>query len=375
MTASSWDAIVLGAGPSGSLAAYRLAQLGVRTLLVERAALPRDKLCGGWVTMAAFRAAGVDPATYPRTLQAFTGGVIYELGEDQPWKEMRGDAPVCYGIVRSEFDEYLARRAVAAGAVLRDSCNMKEIRVADPHGGPGGRSPLLELTFADGTTARAPMVLGGGGNFCPVARWIEASPPDELIVVCHEREIRVGEDGLRRATPYYGQPELFGMPDGRGYAWVVTKGPFLNIGIGLGRPAGSEDAGTDLKRAQDVFMAQLGRLGHLRDIQFPAFKGHAYKLWDSTPRRVISAGVVLIGDAAGLAANFTGEGIRPAIESGALAAEHVAAALREDDCSAERLAAYATALEERMGRRRRPMFSMTKLLHELAPSTPVEARP
>ena len=41
------DVIVAGAGPAGATAAARLAEAGVRVLLIERATLPRNKPCGG----------------------------------------------------------------------------------------------------------------------------------------------------------------------------------------------------------------------------------------------------------------------------------------------------------------------------------------
>ena len=100
--------------------------------MLERANLPRVKLCAGWVTAGAFRAAGLDPAEYPRTLQPLSGGVVFDLGDDDaPQRSTRTAAPVCYGIIRSEFDEFLARRAEAAGATLRDGCALVSMRVAD----------------------------------------------------------------------------------------------------------------------------------------------------------------------------------------------------------------------------------------------------
>ena len=83
------------------------------------------------------------------------------------------------------------------------------------------------------------------------------------------------------------------------------------------------------------------------------WRGHAYLVSDPPHRRAIDAGVMLIGDAAGLAYPQSGEGIRPAIESGLLAAATIIAA--KGRYGREQLASYERHLHERFGgRRRRP---------------------
>ena len=68
----SFDAIVVGAGPSGSTSAYLLARAGLSTLLVDRATFPRDKPCGGGITLRA-------AALLPFSLDP----VVEELVEDE----------------------------------------------------------------------------------------------------------------------------------------------------------------------------------------------------------------------------------------------------------------------------------------------------
>ena len=83
------------------------------------------------------------------------------------------------------------------------------------------------------------------------------------------------------------------------------------------------------------------------------FHGHAYLLYDHSSRKLLADGLLLVGDAAGLAYTQSGEGIRPAIESGLLAAEVIRAAA--GDYREERLQPYLRRLEQRFGKRcRRP---------------------
>jgi flavin-dependent dehydrogenase len=79
------------------------------------------------------------------------------------------------------------------------------------------------------------------------------------------------------------------------------------------------------------------------------FKGHAYLLYSHAKRPVVGDGVLIIGDAAGLAYPESGEGIRPAIESGLMAAQIIAAA--RGDYSKQRLSEYETNLSARFGER------------------------
>jgi flavin-dependent dehydrogenase len=79
-------------------------------------------------------------------------------------------------------------------------------------------------------------------------------------------------------------------------------------------------------------------------------RGHAYLLYGQAPRPLVGEAALLAGDAAGLAYPRSGEGIRPAIESGLLAAEAIAAA--RGDYGAEALEAYERRIVARFGARR-----------------------
>src|SRR5437868_4876127 len=111
------DVAVIGAGPAGSTAAYRLARAGACVLLVDKARFPRDKPCGGGITLRALRLLPfpVDPVVEDR-VDRFE----LRLGYGKRF-ERSSDAPLALMTQRRRLDHFLAEQAATAGADFRDS--------------------------------------------------------------------------------------------------------------------------------------------------------------------------------------------------------------------------------------------------------------
>ncbi len=295
------DVIVVGGGPAGATCARVLAESGVDVMLFDRARFPRDKPCAGWLTPRVFDAIGVTPAEYietGRTLQAFTAFQTSVIG--QPPVLTTFPEPVSYGIRRFEFDDYLLRRV--PGPVLQ-ATPVVSLR----------REPARWIVN-DGFAA--PVVIGAGGHFCPVSRRAHRVPP-RLVVVARQCELRLEADeacGVSSDTP-----ELYFSADLEGYGWCIRKGDYLNVGIGRRTAA-------DFRRHVAAFAAFLGATRRLpaRATDWQHWKGHAYTVAGIFERAVVD-GLVLVGDAAGLAVPESGEGIGPAIESALAAAAVIGA--------------------------------------------------
>jgi flavin-dependent dehydrogenase len=114
-------------------------------------------------------------------------------------------------------------------------------------------------------------------------------------------------------------PALFFCRDLEGYGWCVRKGDWMNVGLGRRTPEGFADH-------VRAFTRYLDATGTLERAAGPRWRGHAYLADGTGPRPLVDDGVLLVGDAAGLAYPESGEGIKPAIESGRLAAEALIAA-------------------------------------------------
>jgi geranylgeranyl reductase family protein len=305
------DAIVVGGGPGGSTAAWRLALAGLRPLVLDAAVFPRVKICAGWVTPAALADLEVDPDKYPLTIQPFDACVLEFEGKRRTtgWRR-----PASYGIIRREFDLFLLERAAAAGADVRWG-----IRVTGVSQGPDGARVETERGAFE-----APVVIGAGGHRCPVAQALGEISEREEVVVAQESETRLPAEWVERLQPFMRAPELYVEPDLRGYGWYFPKEDWVNIGIGC---TGGADG--SLPRRRESLVAALRASGRLpADLAIEPFKGHSYVVRRQAPRRLAGPRFCLVGDAAGLARDLSGEGIGPAIKSGRLAAEAVVAFLR-----------------------------------------------
>jgi flavin-dependent dehydrogenase len=327
--------VVVGGGPAGSSLAFALRGSALRVVVLDRRRFPRDKTCAGWITPQVLSALRVDPEIYAkeRVLQPIHGFRVRRIGDREA--TARSPQVVSYGIRRCELDHFLLERCEA------------ELRLGEP----------LRALERDGEgwlvngTLRAPLVVGAGGHFCPVARRLsEAGPEGEPLVAAQEVEFRLTPEQGAACPVEPELPELFFTEDLRGYGWVFRKGGFLNVGLGRQDKA-------HLSAHVERFLAFLRGEGRLPPDLPRDWKGHAYLLYDQAPRRLVGDGLALVGDAAGLAYPRSGEGIRPAVESGLLLGRALRDALAAGRGPADpaALAHYRGALEARFGpRRRRP---------------------
>ncbi len=248
------------------------------------------------------------------------------------------DRVVSYGIRRCEFDDYLLRRS-GARLELGASASIRR-----EHG-----------SWIVNDRVAAPVLVGAGGHWCPVARLLNPTPElreasaerqprsaSRAVVVAQETEFPIAPEHARGFTTPADTPELYFSRDFRGYGWIFRKQGHVNIGVGSLDPHACPTATV-------AFVDDLRTRGVVPLGTFDAgrWRGHAYRLAQSGRRRASGAAVLLAGDAIGLAYPQSGEGIRPAIESGLLAASTIIDA--RGDYSVERLAAYDRRLATRFG--------------------------
>jgi geranylgeranyl reductase family protein len=335
----NYDVLIVGGGPAGSTLAWCLRHAGLSIAIMDKSEFPRNKVCAGWITPAVVKTLRIDLADYAkgRVLQPFHGFRIGQLGNRMAEATYDGEA-FSYGIRRFEFDHYLLQRA---GATLRLGETFKTL-----------------VEEADGCVVnnniKAKLVVGAGGHFCPVARLIGANLGHaETIVAAQEVEFEMTPDQIAECAVKPDMAELYFCEDLYGYAWAIRKQNYLNIGIGR----------EDNHKLADHVQSFCDRLKAEKRIphDIPAkFNGHAYLLYHRGQRPEVKDRVLLIGDAAGLAYQRSGEGIRPAVESAVMAAEIILAA--QGDYRVERLAEYSRRLRARFGERVEEVGGIVSLL-------------
>ncbi|HLV76474.1 MAG TPA: NAD(P)/FAD-dependent oxidoreductase [Marinobacter sp.] len=341
-----YDAIIIGAGPAGSTLARALEASGRQVLVVDKAGFPRDKTCAGWVTPAVLESLDIDRTEYGRgrTLQPIRRFRIGLMGQD-PLENDHGEV-VSYGIRRCEFDSFLLDR----------------VRSPKELGAPVRSIERINGNWLVNDRWQAPLLIGAGGHFCPVARLLGDGPgKHETVVAAKEVEFEMSPEQAQACQARGDTPELWFCRDLKGYAWVFRKGNVLNIGLGR----------EDNHRLSDHladFVEEMKASGRIPADLPERFKGHAYLLYGHADRPLADEGVLLIGDAAGLAYTQSGEGIRPAIESALIAADVIHQA---PDYSALSLQPYGERIAARFGNRatdQAPGFDVPDWLKQAAAS-------
>jgi len=319
------DVLVVGGGPAGSSCAWRLRRAGLDVALFDRRRFPRDKVCAGWITPQTLDALELDPVVYAKdhVLQPIHGFRVSRLGG----RAARVDygVPVSFGIRRCELDAFLL---VRSGARL--------------HLGEPARSFRRESgRWIVNDAIEAPLIVGAGGHFCPVAQHLGAvaGPPAPLITA-QEIEFRLGDAEAVRCPVEPEIPEIYFTPDLVGYGWIVRKGDWLNVGLGRQDLHG-------LSEHVARFVDALQAAGRLASTLPSRLHGHAYLLHGESSRPLGGDGILFVGDAAGLAYPPSGQGIRPAVESGLLAASAILEARRNG--AGDPLPRYEASLRARFG--------------------------
>lgn len=288
-----WDVVVVGGGPAGSTAAWKLKQAGVDVLVLDKERFPRLKLCAGWITPEVVHDLEMSPADYPYRfltfdrLHAHLKGLHMRLGCVQ------------HSIRRFEFDAWLLERS---GAPVEQHT----VRTLRRESG----------VYSIDDAYRCRYLIGAGGTRCPVYRTFfrEANPrASDLQTVTLEHEFAYE----------WQDPDCHlwflekGLP---GYSWYVPKANgWLNVGVG-GMAERLKRSGRDIKHHWTTFTRLLDRR-LARGAKYEP-TGYSYYLRGNVEVvRVEDAFVA--GDAAGLATRDMCEGIGPAVRSGLRAAQAI----------------------------------------------------
>lgn len=326
-----WDAIVAGAGPAGALVSRELGRRGARVLLVDKAAFPRTKVCGGCLNqraLAVLGRTGLGPAV--RAIRAVPLGVMCLAAGGRQCRIALGGTRA---VSRDVFDAALVREAVRA-----------------------------EVTFLPETTAT---VLPVGGELRPVR--LRRGRTERVA----RARVALAADGLGGKA--WGGGPVRADEGSRLGAGAVVEAPSADYAAGTVYMACGRGGYVGLVRVAEgrlevaaafdpAYVRRAGGLGGaarriVDGAGLPAVPGLERATWRGTPlltrkrRHVAAERVFAVGDAAGYVEPFTGEGISWALETGEAVTPLALRAIR--GWRAELAAEWEALYRSLVGRRQR----------------------
>jgi geranylgeranyl reductase family protein len=336
MESDDCDVAVVGGGPAGAAAAARLAARGFRTVLIDRAGFPRDKVCGDFVgPMALTELADLgvtQTAGFGATSTMSRLALRIDADEPAVLSIPTVDGIPGYGrvIPRLQLDAWIQDAARQAGATVLDGRKAEAVEHAPDGIIVRGRSA------AGPWQLRARLVLGADGSNSMVARTLRGGAPPSQDRILAVRAYFDDVEGPDDQGDIWVRGDTF-----PGYHWLFpTGGGSANLGVGM-LASTYPRSGRNLREMLLRLIDQDASVRHrLRDARMRGrVLGHPLTTYN--PRLPLTGDrVMLLGDAAGLINPLNGEGIQYALHSARWAADIAADRLAADRLDAASLEGY-----------------------------------
>ena len=291
-----YDILIVGAGPSGSYLAYLLSKNGFKVIIIDKESFPRDKVCGGGISNKTVELLDFDIS--PVIQKNIAGAFLSYQNKNTIIKDLEGGSGVT--VLRRDFDNFILQKAINCGAEFRPDCSFVSVEE---------RNDYINVETSQ-DYIRTKYLAGADGVFSQVRnkvfgkKLITYAPSLEALVYVDQDVIERFEN---RIVMDFG-----GMSCG--YGWIFPKSDHLNVGVFS--IFGSRNIKNDLER----FMNYYKSLKTYKNIEYKGFSiplKNKYKIYEK-------GNIWLIGDAAGFAESFYGEGIYFALKSARIAYEALA---------------------------------------------------
>ncbi|MGL5079504.1 MAG: geranylgeranyl reductase family protein [Waterburya sp.] len=313
-----FDCIIVGAGPAGSSAAYHLAKQGHSVLVLDKAAFPRNKSCGGGVSPAIAQWFDFD---FAPVIENHVSQVKYTFKMGDPAEvELKNITPM-WMVQREKFDNFLMQQATSQGVEFKDGIEVT---------GVNSQNDSWQVQTSGGTFEGKYLIAADGAK-STLAKLLGFAEPTTIAAASLQVP---GEVSDRRKTMAFFD---FGSIK-NGFMWCFPKADGYSFSGAYVR---------DSKGKPDELKKQLTKYAELFELDASQgeYTEHPLNLWQAN-RPLHSDRALLVGEAAGMVDPLIGEGIRPAMFTGVKAAEAVHSAIAGD---AQALANYTETINQEWG--------------------------
>lgn len=337
------DIVVVGAGPSGSMAARSAAEHGRHVILIEEhpdVGIP--VYCAEGLSLSGLKEAGVEPSS-SIVSQKINKARVY--APNKTYLELTSSSWVGYTINRDIFDRVLSENAVYAGAEL-----LTGVKATGAVKSNGTVTGIRARRGEEEIRIRAKVVIGADGYASRIRRTAGLGGWYRDSVTCAQ---------YRLGNIFLDEPDVnefhLGMKIAPGaYAWVFPKSSEVaNVGLGV-RRVHTEPPISYLRR----FVESDPRF---KDAEIMMVSGGITPV-SGVIEKVVDNGVMLVGDAAGQLIPATGAGVHTGVAAGKISGEVAALAVEEGDVSASKLSLYERRFDASWGKRIRDSRKVVEML-------------
>lgn len=318
-----YDVIVVGAGPGGSAAAKKCAELGLRTALLEKRHALGLKCCGEGLSADAIKVLGQE---IPKNCiaQDIDGAIIYAPNGK---KIVIGYGKTTgYVLERKRYDKWLAEQAARAGAHIQAKTAVTGL-IKDNNFVKGVKANFEGNDFS----VNSKVVVAADGVESKVARWAGLNTTNKLVNI--DSGFQYEMVGIELEDPHKIILYFGNKFSPRGYRWLFPKGEDkANVGIGIG----GIGYGKTAKQYLDEWIAKMPDLkkGSVTDVNAGGIPVGGFL------ENMVGNGLVVVGDAAHQVNPIHGGGMEEAAIAGKIAGEVIADCIKKGDVSQKALSKY-----------------------------------